>query len=134
MQLLAPTVEALVLELMPWLDLEREARPLERSGAVRRTRTPSLSPFWAERIDNLNYLQKHFFSFSLEVENIPIFYDAPVSFGEGFFSINCRALRCWTDKKWVVIRQFDSLDLMVPFPLREQNRYFRARRGPAPIA
>jgi len=128
-ELLAPDVDSLVANLMPWLAPRiPRARQLSRSGAVRRPRSPSLSPFWANDPVRYRFFQCHFPSFSLVIKERPHISLAESfrpCFREGCYLINCRGLKFWSDGAWVILREFDPLDLLVSFPLRESSLFFQ---------
>jgi len=128
--LVAPDVESLIYGLMPWLSPSSvttdpsRSRSLSRSGAIRRARSPSLSPFWESRRPTYRFFQSHFPSFSSDLRSRPRIADPPAAFRDAVYSINCRALKVWEGGVWKVLHKFDAMDLMVSFPLRDAILYF----------
>jgi len=127
---LAPTVEGLILGLLPWLVVapETRSRSLERSNAVRRPRSPSLSSFWQDRAPFYKFLQLHYAEFSPDltarpkfVESFAVAADVPPA----VYSISIFGIQVWTKGKWLTLREFDSIDLMTGFPIPEHSLYFQ---------
>jgi len=129
MDLLAPSVDALVANLMPWLFVdEGRSRSLSRSGAVRRPRSPSLSTFWQENSLLYFFLQSNFSRFTSIMRDRPAISLTSLNsevLEEGNYSINCRGLRRWDGSVWSTLFDFEPLDLLISFPLRDASLYFK---------
>lgn len=139
---LAPTVGELVSGLLPWLGQASSGphppgrgRALSRSGAIRRPRSPSLSPFWEENPLRYLFFQKHFPSFTsninvrprinLDVEFMPLFQS-------GEYCISQAGIKRYGVSSWEFVCEFDELDLIVSFPLRKEFLYFKLLNGTLP--
>lgn len=123
---LGPTVESVVLGLLPWLSPVTRSRSLSRSNAVRRHRSPSMSPYWNSRPLFYSFLQEHFPEFKSDVKLrprivCPSSFDGP---SPGTYYICQAGIRCYRLGVWHVEHTFDSLDLLISFPLRSEVLYF----------
>lgn len=126
MNLLAPDVETLVSQLMPWLEPPR-SRSLSRSDAVRRPRSPSLSPFWSTHLPLYQLLQRNFPRFTTDMKTRPEVFVPLDAMPTGPYALNQFGLKRWDGKHWVFLHKFDALDLMVSFPLRAEILYFTVK-------
>lgn len=128
---MAPDVQSLIYGLMPWLSAPVADEPdggrspsVSRSGAVRRTRSPSLSLFWSQHLSVYHFLELHSLTFTSDPKCRPRISDPPATLGPAIYCISARSLRVWKAGEWKVLRDFDSSDLLVSFPLRDSVCYF----------
>lgn len=131
---LAPTVSTLISSLLPWLDSSESShrsRSLERSDAVRRSnRSPSLSAFWRSRPQFYVFLQQNWSTFSPEPKGRPTFGPEVTKLADvppAIYSIAWAGIKVWEGGKWTSVHVFDSIDLMISFPLPKAPLYFEMR-------
>jgi len=124
---LSPTVEGLIMGLLPWYDPLAESSDTSTVSTVISPVEPPLSPFWTKRRGLYEFLLSNYNDLSdnpLTVVKFSLSSIAWKSLKAGHYYVKPDGFAYYM-KTWVILHEFDADDLMSASFIDNKCRFFK---------